>query len=50
MNKIDAVGRLVQWAVKLNQFHIKYRPQSTIKAQALTKLIAEFTFSGYGQM
>ena len=26
MNKIDAVGRLIQWAIDLGQFDIEYRP------------------------
>jgi len=26
MNKIDATGRLVQWAIELGQFDIEYRP------------------------
>ena len=32
MNKIDVAGRLVQWAIKLGQFDIEYRPQIAIKA------------------
>ena len=32
MNKIDAAGRLVQWAIKLGQFDIEYRPQIAIKS------------------
>ena len=43
MSKPDAAGRMVQWAVKLSQFDIKYRPRTTIKAHALTDFIAEFT-------
>ena len=26
MNKIDAAGRLIQWAIELGQFYIKYQP------------------------
>jgi len=26
MNKIDAIGCLVQWAIELGQFDIEYRP------------------------
>ena len=33
---------MVQWAIELSQFDIKYRPQTAIKAQALTDFIAEF--------
>ena len=44
MNKIDAVGRLIQWAVELGQFDIKYRPRVAIKAQVLANFIIEFTY------
>ena len=43
MNKPEAVGRMVQWAIELNQFDIEYHPRTTIKAQALADFIAEFT-------
>ena len=43
MGKLDAAGRMVQWAVKLSQFDIEYRPITAIKAQALVDFIAEFT-------
>ncbi len=43
MNKPDAVGRLIQWAVELSEFDIEYRPRQAIKAQALADFIAEFT-------
>ena len=32
MNKIEAAGWLIQWAVELGQFNIEYRPQVAIKA------------------
>ena len=32
MNKIEAAGWLIQWAVELGQFNIEYRPQAAIKA------------------
>ena len=43
MNKLEAVGRLVQWAIKLSQFSVEYRPRTTIKARALAGFIAKFT-------
>ena len=46
MNKPEAVGRMVQWAIKLSQFDIKYRPRTAIKAQALVDFITEFTTPG----
>jgi len=44
MNKIDAVGQLIQWAIELGQFNIEYRPQAAIKAQVLADFIAKFTY------
>ena len=44
MNKIDATGRIIQWAIELGQFDIKYWPRATIKAQVLVDFIAEFTY------
>jgi ribonuclease HI len=43
MNKPDAAGRLIQWAVELSEFNIEYHPRQAIKAQALADFIAEFT-------
>ena len=45
MNKLEAAGRLIQWAVELSEFDIKYLPRHAIKAQALADFIAEFTLS-----
>ena len=44
MNKIDATGWLIQWAIELGQFDIKYRPRAAIKAQVLVNFIAKFTY------
>ena len=43
MNKLEGVGRLIQWAVELNEFDIRYQPRHAIKGQALADFIAEFT-------
>ena len=43
MNRLEAAGRLIQWAVELREFDIKYQPRNAIKAQALADYIAEFT-------
>ena len=32
MNKLEAAGRLIQWAVELSEFDIKYLPRHAIKA------------------
>ena len=45
MNKLEAVGRLIQWAVELSEFDIRYQLRHAIKAQALADFIAEFTQS-----
>ena len=45
MSKLDAAGRLIQWAIELNEFNIKYRPRRVIKSQALIDFIAEFTMA-----
>ena len=45
MNKPELAGRMVQWAIELSQFDIKYHPRTAIKAQALADFIAEFTLS-----
>ena len=43
MNKPNTTGRMVQWAIELSQFNIKYHPRTAIKAQAPANFIAEFT-------
>ena len=43
MNKPEAAGRMVQWAIELSQFDIEYHPRMAITAQALADFIAEFT-------
>ena len=45
MNKLEAVGRLIQWAIKLSKFDLRYQPRNAIKAQALVDFIVEFTSS-----
>ena len=45
MNKLEAVGRLIQWAIELSEFNIRYWPRNAIKAQVLADFIAEFTLS-----
>ena len=43
MNKLEAVGRLIQWAIELNEFDVRYQLRNAIKAQVLMDFIAEFT-------
>ena len=32
MNKLEAAGRLIQWAMELSEFDIRYQPRNAIKA------------------
>ena len=50
MNKPEATGRMVQWAIELSQFDIEYHPRIAIKAQALADFITEFTPSDEGNL
>ena len=43
MNKLEVAGQLIQWAVELSEFDIRYQSRNAIKAQALVDFIAEFT-------
>ena len=40
---MEAVGRLIQWAIELNEFDVRYQLRNAIKAQVLMDFIAEFT-------
>ena len=31
MNKLEAVGRLIQWAIELSEFNVRYQPRNAIK-------------------
>ena len=50
MNKPEAAGRMVQWAIELSQFDIEYHPRTFIKAQALVDFIAKFTLPDEGNL
>ena len=43
MSSPKAAGRMALWAIKLSEFDIQYRPQTTIKGQAVSDFIAEYT-------
>ena len=43
MNKLEVAGRLIQWAIEISEFDIKYLSRHAIKAQTLADFIAEFT-------
>ena len=42
MNKLEATRQLIQWAVELSEFDVRYHLREAIKAQALADFIAEF--------
>ena len=43
MSNLEAAGRMVLWAIELNEFDVQYRPRTTIKGQAVIEFIVEFT-------
>ena len=43
MNKLEVAGRLIQWAIELSEFNVRYQPRSAIKAQVLVDFIVEIT-------
>jgi hypothetical protein len=43
LNNRDVIGKNAKWAIKLSMYDIVYKPRTTIKAQALSKFIAEWT-------
>jgi len=49
MNKPEATGLRIQWAIQLSQFDIEYKPRVAINAQALADFIAEFTMPEDGE-
>ena len=40
---MEVVGRLIQWAIELSKFDVRYQPRNAIKAQVLVDYIIEFT-------
>ena len=43
MNKLEVTGQLIQWAIELSEFDIRYQRRNAIKVQALAYFIAKFT-------
>ena len=45
--KLDISGRMLKWAIALNEFDISYEPRMAIKGQAFADFIAEMTRPEY---
>jgi ribonuclease HI len=43
LNNRKATGKIAKWAIELSMYDIVYRPRTTIKAQALSDFVAEWT-------
>ena len=41
----EETGRIAKWAIELGAYHIKYKPQTAIKSQALADFINDWTES-----
>src|SRR3954463_12448944 len=39
----EATGRIAKWVIELGSYHIKYEPRTTIKSQAPTDFINDWT-------
>ena len=44
LQKPEASGRLLKWAIELGQFDVNYQPRTAIKGHALVDFITEFTY------
>jgi hypothetical protein len=42
----EAIGWIVQWPIEIGQYDVEFIPRRSIKSQALTEFIAEWTDSG----
>ncbi|KAL0453601.1 UNVERIFIED_CONTAM: hypothetical protein Slati_1338200 [Sesamum latifolium] len=40
LGNLEALGRLVKWAIELSEYDISYLPRTTIKAQALVDFVS----------
>ena len=45
LHRSDTSGRMVKWAVKLDEFDIQYRPHPLMKVQVLADFVTECTIS-----
>ena len=43
LHKPEASGRMMEWAIELSEFDIRYKPKTAIKWQVLADFVMEFT-------
>jgi hypothetical protein len=43
LNNMEATRKIAKWAIELSMYDIIYKPSTTIKAQALSNFVAEWT-------
>jgi hypothetical protein len=43
LNNREAIGTIAKWAIELSMYDIVYKPRTTIKAQALSDFVVEWT-------
>ena len=43
LHKPETSGRLIKWAIELNEFDIRYKLRTTVKGQVLADFFIEFT-------
>jgi hypothetical protein len=43
LNNREATGKIAKWDIELSMYDIIYKPRTTIKAQALSGFVAEWT-------
>ena len=43
LHRPETSGRLIKWAIELNEFDIRYKPRMAVKGQVLLDFIVEFT-------
>jgi hypothetical protein len=43
LNNREVTGKIAKWDIELSMYDIVYNPRTTIKAQALSDFVAEWT-------